>query len=376
MSTHEAPQNAGRRWGRTWGVALGAALGLAILATAFVWPAVSNEPDGLSVAITGDAEAVSAFTQSTADSLGEIVEITAVDDRDAAVVGIEDRSFIGALVLGENPEVLIASASGQVPTAFMNQIAGQLQANIDGAIYVGVTDGIRAMLAAQGPPPAGAPDGNPAAAAMNNFPESLPTVAVTDIVPYADGDPSGTGITSAGIPLTVGSLLASILIAFSVAGRWQRASAVLCLGIGGGLALTLLLGTWLEAFPGPFGLVWLALSLSVTATSALFVGLHSVMGRAGLGIAAAVTLLAAMPLAAFAVPYQFLPGGLGSFGQGLIPGATSSLARSVSYFPEAATAAHWWTLAAWAAAGLLLVFIARTAKRPPVAPAPARPVPA
>lgn len=382
MPTREAPQPTATPWRRVWGIAGGAAAGLAILAAAFVWPATSSELDGLTVAVTGQSEAVTAFTQTAGEGLSEIVDLATVDDREAAVAGIEDREFIGALVLGDEPEVLIASASGQVPAAFMNQLAGQVQTNIDNAVYGGVTEGLRAAFSQPagpqaGPEPAGPPgasEGNPAAAILENIPEALPSIAITDVVPYADGDANGTGITSAGIPLTVGSLLASILIAFTVAGRWQRVSAVLGVGIGGGLILTLVLGTWLQAYPGPFGLVWLALSLSVTAMSALFVGLHSLLGRAGLGIAAALTLLAAMPWAAFAVPSQFLPGGLGAIGQGLIPGATSTLARSISYFPEAATAAQWWTLVIWVVLGLALIAVSRTPVTPSRAPAPTRPV--
>lgn len=391
MSTHETATDSGTRWGRLWGIVSGAAIALALLAMAFVWPAAESEMDGFTVAVTGQSAAVTAFTEAAEDGLADVVEIVTVDDRDAAIQGIEEREYIGALVLGEDPEVLIASAAGQVPAAFMNQMAGQLQGTIDGQIYLGVTEGLRSALSnmgapggqggqpgqtPEGPPegapgeapegaapggaaPSGPPGGNPAQMMLENIPESLPTVEVTDVVPYSEGDENGTGIASAGIPLTVGSLLAGILIAFTVSGRWARTTAVLGLGIGGGLILTLILGTWLEAYPGPFGLVWLALSLSVAATSALFVGLHGLIGRAGLGLAAILTLFAAMPWAAFAVPYQFLPGGLGSVGQGLIPGATTTLSRNISYFPDAASGSLWWTLWIWVILGLVLLVSAR-----------------
>lgn len=371
MSPNTSSIRARSSWGRVWGVACGAALALALLSLAFVWPSAESEMDGLAVAVTGDADAVAGFTRGAEDGLGEVIDIVTVEDRADAVRGIEDRSYIGALVLGMEPEVLTAPAAGQVPAAFMSQMAGQLQATIDGQMFSGVTDGLRAALSGVAPggppsgapgeaptgPPAGAPSGPPPAALLEQIPDALPAVQITEVVSYSEGDPNGVGITSAGIPLTVGTLLASILIAFTVTGRWRRISAVLALGIGGGLILALILGTWLEVLPAPFGILWLALAMSLTATSSLFVGLHSALGRAGLGIAAVLTLFAAMPWAAFAVPYQFLPGGLGAMGQGMIPGATTTLTRSVSYFPDAATAGVWWALIIWAVIGLACFFV-------------------
>ncbi|MEB4614727.1 hypothetical protein OOT08_08760, partial [Leucobacter sp. M11] len=145
-----------------------------------------------------------------------------------------------------------------------------------------------------------------------------------------------------------------------------------------GLLLALVLQTWLGVFPASFGALWLALGLSLTATSGLFVGLHSVLGRPGLGLAALLTLFAAMPWAAFAVPFEFLPGGLGAMGQGMIPGATATLTRLVGYFPEAGAAGPWWTLSIWAIIGLALACVTRrepgmrrTGSGQPTAPAQA-----
>ncbi|MDK7742195.1 hypothetical protein [Helcobacillus massiliensis] len=354
MSGNESTIATGSRWGRVWGIVSVAAVALTLLAVAFVWPSAEGEADGISVAVTGQPEAVEGFVEAAEGGLGEVVDIVVVDDRDAAVAGIKQREFIGALVLGEEPEVLTASANGQVPAAFMTEMASQVQINASEQMYAGVTGQLQeALVSGEGDP----------VAMLNQLPESLPAVQVTDVVPYSEGDPNGVGLTTAGIPLTVGTLLASILIAFTVAGRWQRISAVLGLGVGGGLLLTLVLGTWLQIYPGPFGLVWAALSLSLTATSTLFVGLHGLLGRAGLGVAAAVTLFAAMPWAAFAVPYQLLPAGLGYIGQWLIPGATTTLTRTVSYFPDASARTSWWALAIWAAGGLILALLARQ-KRP------------
>lgn len=348
--TTEVARPAGSRWARVAGIVSLVALALSLLVLSFVWPAARGEAAGLSIAVTGDAELVDGFVAGAGEGLGEVVDLVRVDGRDDALDGILSREFIGGIVLTHDaPEVLTASANGQVPAAFMSELSSGLQTTLDAQVYTGVMEGIRGAIEHGADP----------AAALAQTPDALPPVTVTDVVPYSDSDPNGVGAAVAGIPLTVGALLAGIVIAFTLTGRWQRISAVLGLGIGGGLLLTLVLATWLGVFPGSFGAVWLALALSLTATGGLFVGLHSAFGRPGLGIAAALTLFAAMPWAAFAVPYAFLPAGLGFIGQWMVPGATGTLTRVVGYFPEADATGSWWVLACWAAVGLTLPLLSR-----------------
>ena len=345
-----AARSVGGRWGRVAEIVSLVAVGLSLLVLSFSWPGARGEAAGLSIAVAGEAELVGEFMAGAGEGLGEVVDLVEVEDREEALDGIQEREYIGGIVLTQDdPEVLTASANGRVPAAFMTELSTQLQTMLNTQVYAGVTNGIRGAVET----------GTDPSAALAQMPKSLPTVTVTDVVPYSDGDPNGVGTTVAGIPLTVGALLAGIVIAFTVTGRWQRIGAVLGLGIGGGLLLTIILGTWLQVYPGAFGTVWLALGLSLTATSSLFVGLHSALGRAGLGIVGALTLFVAMPWAAFAVPYEFLPAGLGYIGQWLIPGATATLVRTVSYFPEADTTGPWWALGVWAALGLMLVVLSR-----------------
>lgn len=355
MSTKmQAARSAGSGWRQVAGVVALVPVVLSLLVLNFVWPGARGEAAGLSIAVTGDAELVDEFLASAGEGLGEVVDLVQVDDRDEANQGILVREFIGGIVLTRDaPEVLTASANGQVPAAFMSELSSGMQTMLDAQVYAGVMTGIRGAVE-QGVDPE---------TALAQTPETLPEVTVTDVVPYSEGDPNGVGATVVGIPLTVGALLAGIVIAFTLTGRWQRISGVLGLGVGGGLLLTLVLSTWLNVYSGSFGALWLALGLSLTATSGLFVGLHSALGRAGLGIAAATTLFAAMPWAAFAVPFAFLPAGLGHIGQWMIPGATGSLTRVVGYFPEASATGSWWVLACWAAIGLAPSLISRRTLR-------------
>ena len=53
------------------------------------------------------------------------------------------------------------------------------------------------------------------------------------------------------------------------------------------------------------------------------------------------------------MPSVFLPGAWGQIGQMMVPGASSTLLRSIAYFPEAATSGQWLVLGSWIAFGLL-----------------------
>lgn len=345
----------GSGWGRVAGIVSLVAVVLSLLVTTFAWPGARGEAAGMSIAVTGDTELVEEFMANAGQGLGEVVDLEEVDSREVAEDGIKERGFIGALVLVDGaPEVLTASANGQVPAAFMTEMSAQLQTMLDTQIYAGMRGGVEGAAAS----------GTDPSVVVGQMPESLPQVTVTDVVPYSDGDPNGVGATTAGIPLTVGALLAGLVIAYTITGAWRKIGAVLGLGIGGGLLLTLILSTWLQVYPGSFGTVWLALGLSLTATSGLFAGLYSAFGRVGLGVAAGLTLFAAMPWAAFAVPYEFLPAGLGHIGQWLIPGATITLTRVVAYFPEASAAMQWWVLAGWSLLGIVLTLVVRRDRTP------------
>ena len=53
------------------------------------------------------------------------------------------------------------------------------------------------------------------------------------------------------------------------------------------------------------------------------------------------------------LPSVFLPGAWGQIGQMMVPGASSTLLRSIAYFPEATTSDQWLVLGSWIAFGLL-----------------------
>jgi len=87
-------------------------------------------------------------------------------------------------------------------------------------------------------------------------------------------------------------------------------------------------------------------------------------------------MLVGNPISGAAMPAEFLPWHWGAIGQWLPPGASATLLRDVSYFPDADASAAWLALALWAGAGVLLSVAGHaratgSARRAAVLPAPA-----
>jgi len=300
---------------------------VALVVLAFLWPTKSSAPHHLPVGIAGPASAVDAFEAALAAGGGDDLELIEVSDRSAAVAQIDARETYGAIVFREAglaPEVLTAPAASAAAAQLLGGIAGQLQAQL-----------VTQVTAAGGDP-------------------AMATVTVTAVVPFSDADPTGSGLVAASFPLTMGGMLGGILVSLLVVGVIRRLAALAGFAVATGLVLTLILQTWFGFLQGSFLLNALAVALSVLGTSAFIVGCTSLIGRPGIAIGAVVTMLVGNPLGAAAVPWQFVVEPWGAVGQFLVPGASNTLIRSLSYFPEADTSAQWGVLAGWAIVGLVL----------------------
>ncbi|MGH8968287.1 MAG: hypothetical protein ACRDXB_23580, partial [Actinomycetes bacterium] len=143
-------------WTRVVAIALAVAAVVGVLVLAFAWPAVTAEPKDLPVAVTGPDQAVAGFEATLETAQPGVVDLVPVDDRDAAVAAIEARDVYGAIVLGEVPEVLTASAASSATHQLLTAAAAQLQA------------GLAQQAQATGDPAA-----------------TPPTVTVTDAVPLS-----------------------------------------------------------------------------------------------------------------------------------------------------------------------------------------------
>lgn len=342
------------RWPLAVALGLIGSLLVAVLITAFIWPAATSSPKNLPVGISGPAERVAAVTDRLAEQDPSPMALVDVSSRDTAIEMIQHREIYGAILLDE-PEVLIATAASPAAAQALRGVATELQSQVDATVIAALTTQLKAIgeaLAAGQPPtlpPAGQAGGD------------VPEVTVTDVVPLADSDPTGTGIAAAAFPLTLGGLLGGVLVSLLVAGAVRRLVALAVFGLAAGVVSALVLQTWFGLLQGDWLLNALALGLGMTATAAFIVGMSAVLGRAGLGIAAIVTVLFANPLSAAAVPVQFLPEPWGQVGQYFVPGAASHLLRSLSYFPDAATAVQWTILGLWLAAGVVMTLLGRHA---------------
>src|SRR6478736_463829 len=152
---------------------------VAVIVMAFVWPAATAQPQNLPVGISGPEESVSAVEDKLAEQDPAPFVLSDVDGRDDAVDRIESRELYGAILLGDKPEVLIATAASPVAAQALRGVATQLQAQIDTAAKTALTDQLTAIVGAlkagqlpQLPP--GATDGAA---------PQIPTVTVTDLVP-------------------------------------------------------------------------------------------------------------------------------------------------------------------------------------------------
>lgn len=351
------------RWWVAAGFGLIGSLVVAVVVMAFVWPAATSQPQNLPVGISGPADAVSAVEDKLDEQNPAPFALQAVDSRDEAVSQIESRELYGAILLGDEPEVLIATAASPVAAQALRAVAVQLQAQIDTAAKSALTEQLTAIVGAlkSGQMPQ-LPDAGAGA------PPEIPTVAVTDVVPLASGDSTGAGLAASVFPLVLGGMIGGILLTLLVQGVVRRLLGLLVFGLAAGAAITLVMQTWFDMLAGDWLLNAAVIGTGVAATSALIVGLAALMGPAGIGVGAVITMLIANPIAGAAMPPQFLPEPWGAVGQFFVPGASATLLRSVMYFPDAATAPQWVVLGCWLAGGVILALIGHRRTRAELTP--------
>ena len=333
MAAHPDATTARTPIGKVLGIALALVGVVAVIVLAFAWPSVTAEPKDLPVAIAGPAQAISAAEQAVDQQAHGAIAFVEVDDRDAAVEAIETREVYGAIVLGPEPEVLTSSASSLPVSQLLTGVAASLE------------EGVNAQAAAAAEA-AGAPVAPPHI-----------EVAATDVVPLADSDPRGTGLTAALFPLVLGGMLGGIAISLAIIGAMRRVTAVLVYSAVGGLLLAGILQGWFGALQGDYWLNAAGIALALAAIAAPITGFVAVMGRAGIALGPIIMLLIANPISAAAIPKEFILAPWGEVGQWFPPGAAATLMRELSYFPAADTTFPWLVLTAWAVGGILLSMI-------------------
>lgn len=351
--TPAAPERSS--WIKVISTSLLASLIVALVILAFTWPTKTMEAKNLPVSIAGPEATVSQFEQSLKDRGIETFELKQATSREDAENQIKQRETYGAIVFTEGaaPEVLTAPAANAAATQMLNGVATQLNAQIQQKAVEAKTQALTQAVEA------GGEQGAQAAAQLQQMKvqaeqASAMTVKTTAVVPLSDSDSSGSGIAIAAFPLVMGGTIGGVMSLTLINGTWRRFATASLYAVIAGALTALILSTWFGFIPGDFASLWAAFGATYLATASFMIGLGGLFTPSvGLGLGAVITMFIGSPISGATMPSAFLPGAWGAIGQMMVPGASSTLLRSIAYFPEVATSDQWLVLGSWVAFGLL-----------------------
>ena len=358
--TAPAPERSS--WLKVLLTSLQASLIVAVVILAFTWPTKTMEAKNLPVSIAGPEVTVSQFEQSLKDQGIETFDLKQASSREEAEQQIKQRETYGAIIFTEGaaPEVLTAAhrhntapAANTAATQILNGVATQLNAQIQQKALAAKTEALTQAVQA------GGEQGAQAAAQLEQMKvqaeqASAMAAKTTAVVPLSENDSSGTGLAIAAFPLVMGGTIGGMLSLTLINGTWRRFATATLYSVIAGALTTLILSTWFGFIPGDFATLWAAFAATYLATASFMIGMGALLvPSAGLGLSAVVTMFIGNPISGATMPSVFLPGAWGQIGQMLVPGASSTLLRSIAYFPEVATSDQWLVLGSWIAFGLL-----------------------
>lgn len=342
-------------WIKVISTSLLASLIVSLVILAFTWPTKTMEAKNLPVSIAGPEVNVSQFEQSLKDKGIETFELKQASSREEAEQQIRQRETYGAIIFTEGaaPEVLTAPAADAAATQMLNGVATQLNTQIQQKALAAKTEALTQAVQA------GGEQGAQAAAQLEQMKAqaeqtSAMAVKTTTVVPLSESDSSGTGLAIAAFLLVMGGTIGGVLSLNLIKGTWRRFATASLYTVIAGAVTALILSTWFGFIPGDFATLWAAFTATYLATASFMIGMGALLGpTAGLGVGAVVTMFIGNPISGATMPSVFLPGAWGQIGQMMVPGASSTLLRSIAYFPEAATSDQWLVLGSWIAFGLL-----------------------
>ncbi|WP_238789107.1 ABC transporter permease [Rothia dentocariosa] len=342
-------------WRKVIAIATLASVIVSIVILAFTWPTKAMEAKNLPVSIAGPEAAVSQFEQGLKDRGIETFEFKQASSREDAERQIKERETYGAIVFTEGaaPEVMTAPAANASANQMLTGVAQQMNAQVQQKATAAKTQALQQAAQA---------DDEQGAMAQKQL-EQLKTeqeklqqaqVKTTAVVPLGEGDPNGMGLAAAAFPLVMGGMLGGILSIVLIKGTWRRFVTAGLYGIIGGLFMTIILGTWFGFAPGDFGTLWVTFGVTAFATASFMIGVSALFTEAaGIGFGVVLSMFIGNPLSGVNMPRQFIPAPWGDLGQLMVPGASNTLLRNISYFPDASNSLQWAVLLGWAGFGLL-----------------------
>jgi hypothetical protein len=300
------------------GVPLVLAAVIAVVLLALGLPAVKGAPHDLPIGVAGPAAATTQLQAGLEQREPGAFAVTTYADESALTAAIRDRDVYGGIVAGPGgPTVLTASAASPAVAQALTQLGTGL-AQQQGA-----------------------------------------AATVRDVVPLPADDPRGGGLATILLPLVIGAIASAVALGRLAGSRRVQLAALAVYSAVAGLTFAAVLHHVFGTLPGDYLVEAGVLSATIAAAALALLGLQHLLGRLGLALGAATLVLLANPLSGAATAPEFLASSWRELGQGMPPGAGSQLLRSVAFFDGAGAAGAWWVLAAWAAAGLLLLAVPR-----------------
>lgn len=292
---------------------------VAILILLFLWPAGSAEPRSLPLGLVGPDQQTAQIAAMVDQQQPGAVEFTTYQSKETAELAIAEKDIYGAIVLGQQPEVLIATAANPGVAQFVRDLGGNL---------------MNASLAQQG--------------------MQVPQLQVTELAALSASDSRGAVLGSAALPLVIGGIS---LGAMSILRLNRGISRIALVSIASLITGAIAAGTISAVFgalPGEALLNGLAMAAILAAIGFALIGAHAVSGIVGFGLTAATLFLLGNPLNGVALPAEFYPSFWGDLGQLMPLGAGFELLKRINYFELSDQSSQWWVLVAWISIGFLL----------------------
>lgn len=290
---------------------------VSVLLLAFALPGVHSKPNHVPLAVSAPATMVDRIATTLSQKQPGAFDITVVDSESQARQQILERDVDGAIVVGQGGVTTMVATAASPTVATLIGGVGQTMAT-----------------------------------------SMKQPHALVDVRGFGSGDPKGVGLSAGALPLALGGWIGAVVLMMLIRRPRTLVAATIGFAAVGGAALILLLRFVTGTFDGNVGYLWLAGMLGIAATAFTVIGLRSLLGGAGLGIAAIILVLLGNPLSGLAGSPDLLPRGWGALGQLLPPGALGTLLRNVGFFDGHHITQPIVVLSAWLAVGVAFYSIA------------------
>ncbi|MFV2121304.1 hypothetical protein ACE14D_23850, partial [Streptomyces sp. Act-28] len=272
------------------------------------------QPHHLRVDVVGSGPTAQVLAQTLQNEGAGALDVRTVAGRDTAVAALRERSSFGAYVPGSRPELLVAGASSDTSAMAVEKVFTR-------------------VAAARGAP-----------------------LAVTDVAPVSDGDPTGQGVFFLLVALSIGSYASVAVIGGAGAVLPTRIRALLAAGVSFVVSLVgvLFAGPVFHLVDRGLGGLWAMAWLYSAGILLIGVGLHTFLKRwTTLGVMVLFVMLNFTSSGGVYRP-ELQPGFFASLhafwnGAGFVEGV-----RAHVYFGGHGLGRHVLVLALWLLAGLAL----------------------